>query len=144
MPTVLSREIPVVPGDVLKYCVDRAFSLVSSKITNAAGDRTNLKMIGRLVTGTPGAFVLSLAGTEANITGIIVGPVNKAVLASLLGSAVTVDEYAVLYRGPALYDNLIATDPADAAYTMATVRTALTARNIIEVENPPVTGTQDT
>lgn len=145
MPTVLTRTPPVVPGDVLKWCVDQAYSLVSSKITNAAVSVTApMKMIGRPVKGTPGAFVLAVAGEEASVTGFIVGPVNLAVKATFVSGATTAEEYAVAYRGPLLYDNLLTTDPAAAAFTMATIRTALAALQMVEVENPPVTGTQDT
>lgn len=147
MPTVLTRTVPAVPGDVLKWCVDSGYSLVSSKITNAAVSVTApMKMIGRVVKGTPGAFILAVAGEEASVTGIIVGPVNLATKASFVSGATSDEEYAVLYRGPALYDNLLTTDPAAAAFTMATIRTALAAAGklMTEVENPPVTGTQDT
>lgn len=150
MATVLSRTVPAVPSDVLKWCVDRAYSLVSSKVTNddptgaPAAARTNVKMIGRLVKGTPGAFEFVYSTEEASATGIIVGPIDKAVLASIADGATTDAEYAILYRGPALYDNLIEDGPDGVALTIATAKTALATLQMIEVENPPVTGTQDT
>jgi len=137
-------------SDVLKWEAHPGFCRRSVKIKNTDPNNGSARTI-RNVVGTPvkgtysGAtkvLELAYAAEAANVTGIIVGGPD---IVDLADDATTTQLYDVLYIGPALidYNQLKASDPAAAAWTLATIKTALEARSIHELEEPTLTESPD-
>jgi hypothetical protein len=131
-------------ADILKWENHPGFCRRSVKIKNTApsGGPHTLRqenLIGYPVKGTYAestkVLELAYATEEANITGIIIGGPD---IVDLADDGTTTQLYDVLYIGPCMIDyaQIQTLDANDAAFTLATIKTALKARDMKELEEP--------
>jgi hypothetical protein len=139
----LTRNRPL--GNVFKWLTHPGFNLVSAKLVNPVNAALTLTdPCGLPVKASGSNYVVVLATDEANAIGLLYW--DKPIDLTALGTSDM--KYPFLLRGPALFDkdslptNDIAVSPA--AYTNATLVTALAARNIIAQSEPVKTSQQTT
>lgn len=138
MANVITNSRRVI-SDVLAFEFNRTYNYVSAKVkNNAVGAITIDNPIGYPVGLASGVYGFLAAGAEATTKGIIVhgDPVQ-----ALAAAGLTPTKCLILVRGPAGVrpNGISATDPAGAAYTKATIITALAALSppIIAVDEAP-------
>jgi hypothetical protein len=93
-----------------------------------------------------GGYAFAEAGDEANVIGLLLAQETIPVVASG-GAARTGNPYAILARGPAIVneDQIVVADIIDgSAMTLATIKTALAALDIVCRAEPTKSSTQTT
>jgi hypothetical protein len=133
-------------ADVFRHVHHQSYCLASGKLVNPdATARAAQNLCGQPVKASGANYVLVKAGDEANAIGLVF---SETGLVALGVSEVTTKKYAILLRGPAVIDrdSLPALDVAGGSLTVATIVTALAARNpaIIPVDQPDTTSEQTT
>lgn len=138
MANVITNTRKVI-SDVLAFEFNRTYNYASAKVkNNAVGAITIDNPIGQPVGLAAGVYGFLAAGAEADTLGIIVhgDPVQ-----ALAAAALTPTKFLILVRGPAGVrpSGIAATDAAGAAFTKATIVTALAALSppIITVDEAP-------
>lgn len=134
--TVLTA--PAQLSDLMQWECDRQFCCEERVIKNAgAGAVELIAPLGTplIDSGTPGEMSIALNASVAAIDGILM---QTEPMPSIAAGASTPVKYLVLVRGPAIIkkDGLPVNDVAATPWTMATLITALEAKNIL-VRNPP-------
>lgn len=133
-------------GDVFRWLAHQGFCLVSAKLVNPVAAAITINdPCGLPVKASGSNYVIVQAADEANAIGLLYfdgGPI------SLASSGTSDLTYPFLIRGPALIDRDalptqdVAVSPG--TYTIATLVTSFTARNIISQVEPTKTSTQTT
>lgn len=130
-------------GDVIRHEYREDFCRVAAAVYNRSGGALTIAdpmCYPVLADGTvAGAYKLAAAADAANVTGLLIRTKPYSAVANNANSV-----ERILVRGPAIIDKaqLPTVDYAAAAFTLATLVTALKALSIIPNPEPGVVATQ--